>query len=108
MLSPITAAAAAMSTCYEDIMAYATQAADAYEEEHTGFVMQVGLLMLQFFTNEELIPVSWELVYDFARAMKLLSEKGLVGGCEAILKSGAGEIWVQVGMVAWAPVAGAA
>ena len=64
--------------------------------------------MLQFFTNEELIPVSWDLVYDFARAMKLLSERGLVGGCEALLKSGAGEVWVQVGMVGWAPVSDAA
>lgn len=89
-------------------MAYASQASDAYEEEQTRFVMQVGLLMLQFFTNEELIPVSWDLVYDFARAMKLLSERGLVGGCEAILKSGAGEVWVQVGMAGWAPVADAA
>ena len=108
MLSPITAAAAVMSTFYEDIMAYATQASDGYEEEQTGFVMQVGLLILQFFTDEELIPVSWDLVYDFARAMKLLSERGLVGGCEALLKSGTSEVWVQVGMVAWAPVSAAA
>ena len=89
-------------------MAYATQASYGYEEEHTEFVMQVGLLLLQFFTNEDLIPVSWDLVYDFARAMKLLSERGLVGGCEATLKCGAGEILVQVGMVAWQPVANAA
>lgn len=101
LLSPIAAAASALSTFYENIMAYAAQASDDYEEEQTGFVMQVGQLLVQFFTEEELVPVSWDLVYDFAGAMKTLTEKGFVGGLEAVLRSGAGEVVVRVGMAAY-------
>lgn len=108
LLSPIAAAASTLSTFYEDIMVYAAQASDGYEEELTGFVMQVGELVLQFFTEEGLIPVSWDLVHDFAGAMKMLTERGFVGGLEAVLKCGVGEVVVRVGMVAWGTAARAA
>ena len=96
ILMPVTAVAVILTNFYENVIQIAAHAADTFEEEHTEMAIQIGELLLRLATNEELIPVSWDLVHDFAKIMKSMSERGLVGGVEAVLKSGSTEVMISV------------
>ncbi|KAG6991321.1 hypothetical protein G7Y79_00053g088040 [Physcia stellaris] len=96
ILMPVTTVAAILTNFYENVMSLAAHAADTFEEEHTDMAIQIGELLLRLATNEELIPVSWDLVHDFAKMMKSITERGLVGGLEAVLKCGSTEVMILV------------
>lgn len=96
ILMPVTAVAVILTNFYENVMNLAAHAADTFEEEHTDMAIQIGELLLRLATNEELIPVSWDLVHDFAKIMKSMTERGLVGGLEAVLKCGSTEVMISV------------
>ena len=98
---PISIATATLSIFYHDIMAFAIRAAEEAEEEVTDLAIQFGNLLLEFFTSEELIPVSWELVHDFAKVMLEMTDKGFTGAYQAVLRAGANVIMVRVGMRTW-------
>lgn len=97
MLMPLTAVAVILTNFYDNVMNIAAHAVDTYEEEHTDLAIQIGELLLRLATNEELIPVSWDLVHDFAQIMKSITERGFVGGLEAVLKCGSTEVMILVG-----------
>lgn len=96
IFTPVTVVAVILTNFYENVMNLAAHAADTFEEEHTDMAIQIGELLLRLATNEELIPVSWDLVHDFAKIMKSMTERGLVGGLEAVLKCGSTEVMILV------------
>lgn len=77
---------------------FAAHASESFEEEHSAFVIQTGQLLLSFITTEDLIPVSWDLVRDFAQVMKGMTERGFPGGYEAVLIGGAANVFIFLGM----------
>ena len=96
---PLAIAASALTESYQDVMDYAAHAADSFAEELMEFAVRVGQVVLSFIAKEALIPVSWDLVHDFASVMKTLTERGLVGSIDAVLKSGVGRVIVRVDTV---------
>ena len=98
IMLPLTASANALSLFFSDVMAFAAHAAAADEIEHTHFELRFGQLLLDLTTSEELVPISWDLVRNFATAMKAMVERGLVGGLEAVLRCGVVEVLVSVSM----------
>ena len=101
IILPLTAGANALSAFYSEVMAFAAHASDTYEMEYTTFDLYFGRLLLNLATSEELVPISWDLVHEFAKVMKAMAERGLVGGLEAVLRCGLVEVLVSVSMEGW-------
>ena len=108
IILPLTASANTLSVFYGEVMAFAARASDRNEREYIGFDLYCGRLSLNLATSEELVPISWDLVYDFARVMKAMAQRGLVGGLEAVLRCGIVEVLVTVSMEGWPRAAEAA
>ena len=108
IILPLTASANTLSVFYSEVMAFAAHASDTDEREYTAFDLYFGRLLLNLATSEELVPISWDLVHDFAKVMKAMAERGLVGGLEAVLRCGLVEVLVSVSMEGWPAAAEAA
>ena len=108
IILPLTAGANALSVFYGEVMAFAAHASSTNEGEYTEFDLHLGRLLLNLASNEELVPISWDLVYGFATVMKAMAERGLVGGLEAVLRCGMVEVLVSVSMEGWPKAAEAA
>ena len=108
IILPLTASANALSVFYSEVMAFAAHASDTDEREYTAFDLYYGRLQLNLVTSEELVPISWDLVHDFATVMKAMADRGLVGGLEAVLSCGIVGVLVSVSMEVWPAAAEAA
>ncbi|CAF9922391.1 MAG: hypothetical protein HETSPECPRED_005057 [Heterodermia speciosa] len=92
---PLATSANALSVFYGKVMAFAAHASETGGGEYTEFDLYCGRLLLNLATSEELVPISWDLVHDFAKAMKAMADRGLVGGLEAVLRCGIVEVLVS-------------
>lgn len=108
IMLPLATSANALSVFYGKVMAFAAHASETGGGEYTEFDLYCGRLLLNLATSEELVPISWDLVHDFAKAMKAMADRGLVGGLEAVLRCGIVEVLVSVSMEGWPRAAEAA